>query len=102
MWRKEMNDWFNSFDQEIARVKEDAFVKFSIAARWFTGASIVLYIAGCIVAGTLIGPIRYIEFLYHCTHWQRPQVEQPRPETVAPPPPHAKAGVPKSNPESSF
>lgn len=66
-----MSEWMNYAKGKIELGKQDAFVWYSVAARWFTMGSILLYVASCIVAGGLVGPVRYIEFLYHCCHFEQ-------------------------------
>ena len=73
-------------------------------------ASVLLYVASCIVAGGMVGPVRYIEFLYHCCHFEQAvQVAV----TVAPKPDERQAlpahtdnpdrhKAPAYNPDSSF
>jgi hypothetical protein len=72
-----MQEWINYLKEKIGRGKEDAFVWYSIASRWFTLGNILLYVAACIIAGGLVGPVRYVEFLYNCCHFgQAAQVAQ--------------------------
>jgi hypothetical protein len=88
-------EWKNSLKEKFERGKEDAFVWFSEGARWFTFACVLLYVAGCIVSGGVIGPIRYIEFLYHCCHFEQSA------QTAAPPP-CVPPTWPKFKPDRSF
>jgi hypothetical protein len=64
-----MEGWLNYAKEKIAEGKEDASVWYGTASRWFLMTNILLYLTCCIVAGGVVGPVRYIEFLYHCTHW---------------------------------
>jgi hypothetical protein len=66
-----MSEWINYAKEKIEQGKEDAFVWFSVASRWFLLANILLYVASCIVAGGMVGPVRYIEFVYHCCHFEQ-------------------------------
>src|ERR1700685_1102410 len=63
-----MKDWINYAKEKIEQGKQDAFVWYSVASRWFTMASILLYVAACIVAGGMVGPVRFIEFLNTACH----------------------------------
>jgi hypothetical protein len=94
-----MSEWMNYVKEKIEQGKEDAFVWFSIAARWFLLANFLLYGAACVVTGGMVGPVRYIEFLYHASHF-----EQPAPIAVAAPsvPPEKPKGPPRFNPNASF
>jgi hypothetical protein len=72
-----MREWMNYLKEKIDQGKQDAFVWYSVASRWFTMGNILLYVASCIIAGGMVGPVRYVEFLYHCCHFGRPaQVAQ--------------------------
>jgi hypothetical protein len=63
-----MNIWEIAKEKwEIA--KQKALLWYSTAAYWFLFVNVALFLLACVVAGEPIGPIRYIEFLYHCCHW---------------------------------
>lgn len=66
-----MSEWMNYFKEKIEQGKEDAFVWYSVASRWFMMGNILLYVASCLVAGGMVGPVRYIEFIYHCCHFEQ-------------------------------
>jgi hypothetical protein len=66
-----MSEWMNYTKEKIEQGKEDAFVWYSVASRWFLMGSILLYVASCVVAGGMVGPVRYIEFIYHCCHFEQ-------------------------------
>ncbi|MGC2662046.1 MAG: hypothetical protein WA324_29135 [Bryobacteraceae bacterium] len=93
------SEWTSYIKEKVERGKEDAFVWYSIGARWFLLGNFLLYFAGCIVAGGMIGPVRYIEFLYHASHF-----EQPAPMAVSASNPAAEKPKrpPVLNPNASF
>jgi hypothetical protein len=66
-----MSEWINFAREKIEQGKEDASVWYGVAARWFLLANILLYVASCIVGGGMVGPVRYIEFVYHCCHFEQ-------------------------------
>lgn len=104
-----MRDWLNYAKEKIEQGKQDAFVWYSVASRWFMMASILLYVASCIVTGGMVGPVRYIEFLYHCCHFEqtaqaamtvaKPDERQTAPAHTDSPHRHK---APVYNPDSSF
>jgi len=58
-------NWKDNWD--IA--KENLQRWYNTAAQWFLFLNLGLFLAACVVAGEPVGPIRYIEFLWHCVHW---------------------------------
>jgi hypothetical protein len=87
------------------RVKEIVMRWYDTVARWSLLAWIILYLAACVVGGGMVGPVRYIDFLSHCTHWQAAEAKEfVPPKTVIPlaPIPQKPKQQPKYNPESSF
>lgn len=54
----------------VEQVREKAVVAYTLASWVVFGLGTLMYIACCIVAGGLVGPVAYIEFLYHCSHWR--------------------------------
>jgi hypothetical protein len=96
-----MNEWMDDAKQKIMRGKQDAFVWYSIAARWFLLGNFLLYLAGCVVVGGLIGPVRYVEFLYHCSRFgQATQAAVVAPNSSAPI--ESPKRPPVLNPNASF
>jgi hypothetical protein len=51
-------------------VKENIQRGYLKAAQWFLFGNVLLFFVACAVAGGPVGPIGYIEFLYHCCHWR--------------------------------
>lgn len=97
-----MRDWLNYAKEKIQQGKQDAFVWYSVASRWFTMAGILLYVAACIVTGGMVGPVRYIEFLYHCCHFETQTAQA---AVIAPRPgpfPHLRQKAPVYNPDRSL
>lgn len=76
------------------------------AARYFLLANLVLYAAGCVIAGGVVGPVRYIEFLYHCSHFDQaaPAGGAAKRDGIVPlaPVPQKPKRAPIYKPESSF
>jgi hypothetical protein len=103
-----MQDWMSYAKEKIEQGKEDAFVWYSVASRWFLMGTIFLYMANCIVAGGMVGPVKYIEFLYHCSHFEQAAqaavAAEPKPcaAPVQTDSPKRRALAKEARPESSF
>lgn len=51
-------------------LKENLQRWYNTAAQWFLLGNVVLFLIACTVAGQPVGPIAYVEFLYHCCQWR--------------------------------
>jgi hypothetical protein len=51
-------------------LKERLQREYTTVAQWVFFANLLLFLIACVVAGGPVGPIGYIEFLYHCCHWR--------------------------------
>lgn len=97
-----MSEWMNYAKEKIEQGKQDAFVWYSVASRWFMMGNIFLYMAACIVAGGMVGPVRYVEFLYHCCHFEQAAQPQTGQTVPAPTDSPARHKAPVFNPNGSF
>ena len=50
-------------------IRENMQRFYNTAAQWFLFGNMALFLAACVVAGEPVGPIAYINFLYHCCQW---------------------------------
>jgi hypothetical protein len=58
-------NWKNAWDS----ARENLQRWYNTAAQWFLFVHLALFLGACVVAGGPVGPIAYINFLYHCCHW---------------------------------
>lgn len=56
--------------EQTARVRQTAVEWYGSVARWLLLTHVLLYVTSCVIASGLVGPVGYIEFLYHCCHWK--------------------------------